>query len=149
MFNVSLVAVDQVNHTVNNVSIHSSLKYSKSGLGKGQMLQTTKDGCTNLTFSMFSPFPSEEMYLYAEGPCNGAGKSQSKILVTFLNCTCPVGFQPKQVEEDTNCECICDSQLYPYVTDPNCNPHAGTVLRRGNFWISYINNIDNSVATSI
>ena len=34
MFNVSLVAVDQVNHAVNNVSIHSSLKYSKSGLGK-------------------------------------------------------------------------------------------------------------------
>ena len=144
MFNVSLVAVDQVNHAVNNVSIHSSLKYSKSGLGEGQMLQTTRDGCTNLTFSMFSPFPSEELYLYAEGPCNGAGKSQNKILVTFLNCTCPVGFQPKQVEEDTNCECVCDSQLYPYVTDPNCNSHTGTVLRSGNFWNSYINNIDNS-----
>ena len=144
MFNVSLVAVDQVNHTVNNVSIHSSLEYSKSGLGEGQMLQTTGDGCTNLTFSIFSPFHSEELYLYAEGPCNGAGKSLRKILVNFLNCTCPVGFQPKRTEENTNCECVCDSQLYPYIIDPNCDPHTGTVLRTGNFWVSYINNVDNS-----
>ena len=144
MFNVSLVAVDQVNHTVKNVNIHSSLKYSESGLGEGQMIQTTRDDCTNFTFSIYSPFPTEELNLYADGPCNGAGKSQRKIPVSFLHCTCPVGFQPKHVEVDTVCECVCDSQLYPYITDPNCNPLTGKVLRSGNFWITDLNNVDNS-----
>ena len=33
-FNVSLVAVDQVNHTAMDVTIHSSFNYAESGLGR-------------------------------------------------------------------------------------------------------------------
>ena len=139
-FNVSLVAVDQVNHTMTNVKIQSFLHYSGSGLGEGQMTQVTKDGCTNLTYSVFSPHNSEKLTLYADGPCSLAGKSRRKISVEFLNCSCPVGFQPEQLEENaTNCECVCDSKLHPYITDPNCDPHTGTLLRTGNFWVTYIN----------
>ena len=45
-FNISLVAVDQVNHTVENVVIYSSLGSPQSGLGYGQMAQMTGNACT-------------------------------------------------------------------------------------------------------
>ena len=51
---MSLVAVDQVNHTLPGTAIHSSLASTEGGLGEGQMIQKTKDSCTNLTFSVFS-----------------------------------------------------------------------------------------------
>ena len=60
-FTVPVVAVDQVNHTVMNVSIRSYLKYSESGFGEGQVLQTTKENCTDLIFSIQSPHPLENV----------------------------------------------------------------------------------------
>ena len=37
---------------------------------------------------------------------------------------------------------MCDSKLYQYITDPNCNSQAETLTRSTNFWITYI--VDNS-----
>ena len=143
-FTVSLVAVDQVNHSVANTTIYSSLlSHVGSGLGKGQMIQVTNDHCTELVFNVYSPNPYEELTLYAEGPCKNVGKSQSRISIIFLNCTCPVGFQPKDSEGNSNCECVCDSKLSPYIIDPNCNPTTRMLMRNGDFWLMYLNNSDS------
>ena len=141
-FTLSLVAVDQVNHTVPNTTIYSTLSNRESGLSEGQMAQTTKNDCTDLTFNVYSPQFSEELLLYANGPCKNAGRSQSRVTIEFLNCTCPIGFQPKVLDEKNNCECVCDSKLSPFITDPNCNPTNKTVMKNGNFWIAYLNGSD-------
>ena len=139
-FNVSLVAVDQVNHTLNNIEIYSSLSYTESSLGEGQTTQVTRNGCTNLTFSITSPHASEELIFYTEGPCRNASRSQGRVHVAFLRCTCPIGFQPEKYNS-SDCICICDSYLSPYFTeaDNNCNIKTESLTRRGNFWISFIN----------
>ena len=135
-FNVSIVAVDQVNHTVGNVSIYSSLRYAQSGLGDGQLIQMTKYiNCSNLTFSVSSPYNSESLTLYAEGPCRNASNSSLQIDIKFSNCTCPTGFQPT-VSEITKCVCECDSNLPKYVTD--CNSQNHTLWRDSNFWITFL-----------
>ena len=146
-FNVSLVAVDQVNHTVMSVMIYSSLNHVDSGLGEGQLIQMTNNACTNLTFSVVSPYASEQLILYAEGPCRNASRSQRRVYVTFLPCICPIGFQPNQDAIRKNCECVCDSKLSPFFTGSNCNHQTESLVRSGNFWIDFINDtndVDNS-----
>ena len=133
-FNVSIVAVDQVNHTLRNVSIHSSLQYAQSGLGDSELIQmTNRNCCTNLTFSIYSPHSSETLTLYAEGPCRNASNSSLEVRIRFSSCSCPIGFQAK-VSEVTNCVCECDSNLPKYITD--CNSRDHTLLRKSNFWIT-------------
>ena len=143
-FSVLIVAVDQVNHTVGNVPIHSSLQYTQSGLGDSQLIQITKHNCTNLTFSVHSPHNSEVLTLFAEGPCRNTSSSSLKVHIRFSACSCPIGFQAK-VSEVTNCVCECDSNLPKYITD--CNSHDHTLLRKRNFWITSLavgNNITKS-----
>ena len=89
-FTVPLVAVDQVNNTVPNVIIRSLL--SQGGLGENQLNQSTGEGCTNLTFSIFSSQPSERLILYADGPCKDVLPSQRQLEINFTSCTCPIGF---------------------------------------------------------
>ena len=67
-FNVSLVAVDQVNHSV-VANIISSLAHD-SVFSEGQQTQTVGRNCTNLTFNVFSPFNSESINLFADGVLN-------------------------------------------------------------------------------
>ena len=139
-FTIPIVAVDQVNHTLMNVNIRNLLNYPESGFGEGQMLQTIYDRCTDVKFSVRSPYPLENITMYAEGPCGNANISQAIVSIEFLNCSCPIGFQPK-VSEKTNCVCECDSKLPTYVT--NCNAENGTILRDSNYWIAYINNTES------
>ena len=135
-FQISLVAVDQVNRTLPNVTVYSSLKYAKSGLGEGQMAQITTHNCTDFKFSIYSPKHYEQITIYADGPCRNASRSQKTVNVKFLNCFCPVGFQPKNPEKNaTSCECVCDSKLKQYVS--NCTNQ--TLTRVGNIWITYLN----------
>ena len=139
IFNISLVAVDQVNHTVKNVAIYSSLYHGGSGLGKGQLTQVTNDACTNLTFNIYSLHSFEHLILYPEGPCGNATLSQRRIYVALLPCTCPIGFQPKDLDvKSTSCTCVCDSKLHKYVSDPNCSPQTETLTRKTNFWITHM-----------
>ena len=139
-FTVSLVAVDELNNTISNATIHSSLNSTASGLREGQLIQRTSEACTDLTFSVFSPYQSEELILYPDGPCKDAKLSQSRLVVQFTPCECPIGFQPV-AKEITRCECECDSNLQPFITD--CVSETKTLIREGSFWLMYINTTKN------
>ena len=140
-FNVSLVAVDQVIHTV-DANVSSFLSSPHGGLGEGQQTQSVETSCTNLTFNVFSPHEVETLNLYPNGPCGSATLSTSHVTIQFIACTCPVGFKPlSNSKSSTKCECICDSALSPYIT--KCNFTTSSVLRKGtNSWITYINGTD-------
>ena len=137
-FNVSVAAVDQVNHPIKNVTVYSSLiNGMNNSLSEGQSAQVTEDSdCTNLTFSIYSLHTSEELILYADGPCRNARVSQAKLSVRFRPCTCPIGFQLSS--ETNDCVCVCDSRLSPYFTDED---KFGTesLTRHGTFWVTFIN----------
>ena len=91
---------------------------------------------------MLSPHSHEEITLYAESPCRNATKSQRNVLISFLNCTCPIGFQP-DIYEHNNCVCDCDPKLRQYVT--NCSSQTDSLVREGNFWITYLNNTKSNI----
>ena len=139
-FNVTLVAVDQVNHTLKDVEVYSALSHTQSSLGEGQTTQATKNACTNLTFSIISPHTAEQLILYPEGPCRNASRSQSSVQVIFQSCTCPIGFQPRKYDSQ-DCLCICNSRLSPYFSeaDNNCDIQTESLARHGNFWIGFNN----------
>ena len=133
LFHCSLVAVDQINHTVNDVTIRSSLKFKESGLGEGQLAQKIGSTCTNLTISISSPHTFEELMAYAEGPCKDAKLSLSIIKIRFRNCSCPIGLQ--QIEsEQTHCVCECSNELRDCIT--NCNQQNGTIVRDSTCWFN-------------
>ena len=141
VFNVSLVAVDQVNHTV-DANITVSLSSSDGDFDEGQHIQSAGRTCTNLTLNVFSPHEVETLNLYPNGPCGSATLSTSHVTIQFIDCTCPVGFEPlSNSKSSTRCKCICDSALSPYITE--CNVTTSTILRMDtNSWITYINDTD-------
>ena len=141
-FNVSVVAVDQVNNSV-DANIITTLSSSDGGIGEGQQTQSIRSNCTDLTYNVFSPHDNETISLYADGPCGSATLSTSHVTIHFNECTCPVGFQPlSNSKSSTRCECICDSELSPFITD--CNIATSVVFRVGTIsWITYINNTDS------
>ena len=140
-FNVSLVAVDQVNNTV-DANISSSVSSIKGSFGEGQQNQNVESNCTDLTYNVYSPHNSETINLFANGPCGSAAISTSHITIQFTDCSCPIGFQPlSNSKSSTRCECVCDSRLSPFIT--HCDYATSSVIRVGiNSWISYINDTD-------
>ena len=141
IFNVSVVAVDQVNNTV-DANISSSVSSIKGDFGEGQKIQRVERNCSDLTYNVYSPHNSETINLFADGPCGSAALSTSHITIQFTDCTCPVGFQPlSNSKAATRCECICDSILSPFIT--HCDYATSSVIRVGtNSWITYINDTD-------
>ena len=141
-FNVSVVAVDQVNNIV-DANIITTISSSDGGIGEGQQTQSVGRNCTDLTYNVYSPHENETINVYADGPCGSAALSISQVTIVFNECTCPVGFQPlSNSRSSTRCECICDSELSPYITD--CDIATSLVFRLGtNSWITYINNTDS------
>ena len=79
--------------------------------------------------------------MYADGPCKDVTLSQRRLSIQFIPCSCPIGFQTTNTER-TRCECKCDSAVEEYITE--CDPKTETLVRKGNFWISYINATDKS-----
>ena len=79
--------------------------------------------------------------MYPEGPCKDATLSQTKLLIEFSRCTCPIGFQPSKTE-NIRCVCQCDPAIEDYINE--CDSQAESIVRKGNFWISYINISDNN-----
>ena len=140
-FNVSVVAVDQVNNTV-DANITTSISSSEGGFGEGQQTQSVRRNCTDLTYNVFSPHDFETINLFADGPCGSAALSASHVTIKFTACTCPVGFQPLyNSNSSTRCECVCDSKLSPFVT--HCDDTTSSVFRVGtNSWISNVNDTD-------
>ena len=139
LFHVGLVAVDQVNNTVKS-TIHCTLSSSKAGLGEGQLSQKVFEKCANLNFTVFSPHEVETLIMYAEGPCKDAGLSRMNIPISFLPCTCPIGFQPA-VKEISNCVCECHFEIQKYAI--NCNYSTQSLTKAQGFWIDYVNRYDN------
>ena len=135
-FTVSLVAVDQINNSV-DANVTTLITSFDSGLGEGQQTQKVKTNCTDLTYHLVSSKESETVTLFADGPCGDSPLSIRQMNVQFLNCTCPIGFEPSSRKSST-CECNCDSRLFPYIT--TCNSTTSSLLRvNTNAWISYTN----------
>ena len=140
-FNVSIVAVDQVNNTV-LANISALLSSTDGGFGEGQQSQGVEKDCTQLIFNVFSPHNYETINLFADGPCGSASLSTIFVTIQFTECTCDIGFEPRSnSKSSTRCECICDSQLSSYIT--GCDYATSSVFRSGtNAWITYINETD-------
>ena len=138
-FSVPLVAVDQALHFV-SATIHSIPKSNGSGIDTGQLIQSTTNNCTNLIFNVFSSHESEELIVYAEGPCKDAPLSQRSILIHFQTCSCSIGFQPV-ISFQTKCVCECDAGIAKFVT--MCDYETKTFVRVSNSWLSYINSTAN------
>ena len=139
-FVVTLVAVNQVNYPI-NATIHSSLSSVLGGLGEDQASQNVTNTCTDLNFTLFSPFQFEILTLYAEGPCKDSELSQSRVRIHFKACSCPVGFQPK-TDEKSQCVCECDSKLRKFISE--CHEQNQTLVREGTFWIAHLNTTGDS-----
>ena len=136
-FKVSLVAVDQFNHSIES-NLFSSLALD-SAFSEGQQTQSVGRNCTDLTFNVFSLSDYASISLFADGPCGSSQLSIRNLDIQFSNCTCPVGFQPTNSE--SRCECVCDSELSPYIT--KCNFTTSSIIRENtNSWITYINDTD-------
>ena len=133
-FTVSLVAVDHINNTIANSTIHAYVSL-EAKLGEGQSLQQTSgDGsCTDLTYSILSPYNSEKLHLYADGPCMKVGISIANVTVSIA--PCPIGF----IDKDLSCEC--DPKLSEYVS--NCSIDRERVQRKDNVWFAYVNTTDH------
>ena len=134
-FTVSLVAVDHINNTIANSTIHAYVSL-EAKLGEGQSLQQTSgDGsCTDLTYSILSPHNSEKLHLYADGPCMRLGISTANLTVNIS--PCPIGFN------DSGLSCECEPILYPeYIS--NCSIDGETVQRKDNVWFAYVNTTDH------
>ena len=136
-FFLLVVAVDQAEHPI-DAMIQTSPKHTSSGLGEGQLTRPASKFCTNLSFTITSPHDSEELSLYAvDGPCKDADLSTLIIIVQFLPCECPNGFQPSGANE-TSCTCHCDEYISSYVM---CDAQSESLVRQGqtNVWIAYDN----------
>ena len=134
-FTVSLVAVDHINNTIENSTIHAFVSL-EAKLGEGQSIQQTSgDGsCTDLVYSILSPHNYEKLHLYADGPCMKVGISTTNVTVSIA--PCPIGF----IDKDLHCEC--DPKLYPeYIS--NCSINRETVQRKDNVWFAYVNTTDH------
>ena len=134
-FPVSIAAVDQVNHPIGATII--SLLSSSSILSEGQQSQHVNASCTDITFNVFSQDSSDVVTLFADGPCGSSAFSTRNFSIEFLDCTCLIGFQPSE-STLTDCECICDPSLFPYIT--TCNYSSHSLLRTDtNSWITFTN----------
>ena len=139
-FKLSLIALDQANNPV-EANITTLLSPSDGRFSEGQQTQTVQQHCTQLPFNLFSPSNFGILTPIAvDSPCRNLKLlTTSNIHINFLNCICPIGFEPSG--DNVNCECICDSALYPYIT--RCNSTTSSLLREGtNSWIMYVNDTD-------
>lgn len=128
---IPAVAVDHVNHTLPS-TIHSSTSSQGGGLSEGELRQPVTGNCTDLKFTVLSPYENEQLMLYAEGPCKDSGISKRSVKVKFR--PCPIGF----ALTSSKVRCDCDPAIKLYIT--NCSISTSTLFRRGEFWIQNIAN---------
>ena len=134
-FNVTVIAVDQVYRPVNAI-IAGYLRSLQGNLIRGQVTRIPNE-CTNVSFSIVSPDDSVDLVLFAsDGPCKDVELSRLNVGVTFLPCSCPIGFEQSSMD-NTVCSCECHMQISLYVA--RCNSTTRTFQRDVNVWISYVN----------
>ena len=135
-FDVTIVAVNQVNKTVNS-SLFSYTQSSKGHLGKAQYLKNISNVCTTMTFNVYSPFiESDSLVIYARGPCRGMGISPVIFKVIFNECLCPIGFEVSSTSK-YSCECKCHHEVQTFAKQ--CNIKEGSFFREDTFWIEHVN----------
>ncbi len=100
-----------------------------SRLGAQQNIQTLPEGCSVLTYTLYSAKTNDQLILYPDGPCRDSGLAKLAINVTFL--PCPRGFtQSGEV-------CVCEERLRAYNVDCVINESIQIIKNNGsNFWMS-------------
>ena len=124
--NGTTAAVIQVTNTSNNIKI-TRTEYS----------QNINNSCNTLKYTIFSHAvgTTQELTLYAQGPCSPSQANTLTVAVNILNC--PPGFELSAREPI----CICATRLQQFTN--TCLVDSATVLREHNaeFWVGY--HIDN------
>ena len=95
-----------------------------------------------MTFNVISHQKYEFLALYAlNGPCKDADLSKRVIEISFLPCSCPLGFQMSGRIE-INCTCDCHNNISQYTK--YCNALTGSFVKDplSNAWISYIDYVN-------
>ena len=141
-FKISLAAVDQVNRSI-SATIQS--QFVNLTVPESQSVQKVSANCTDLEYQISFPSAQTKFELigYAWGPCGNRSISKINVTITVQSCTCANGFI--QADNTTKCTCICDNRykmFSKYITE--CDSTTESVTRRGTFWITYLNNSDDS-----
>ena len=134
-FTLELVAVDQVNNTLPTM-IKAMTSLPESRVGLGQQSQHAQNVCTTLTYEVYSTNPTEELILYADGPCQNAKLSSRSIHIYFKPCQCKAGFMAS-LQNEWICECVCHKQLKLYLKQ--CNSSTSLLLRNSHAWMDVFN----------
>ena len=136
---MSLTALDQAKNPV-EANITSRLSPPYGRFSEGQQTQGIQQHCTPLKYNLFSPVSFESLTPSADdSPCMNSELLIKHVLINFLNCTCPVGFEPSS--NNVRRECVCDSALSPHIT--RCNSTTSLLQREStNSWITYVNGTD-------
>ena len=116
-----------------------------SKIQETETIQNTNQNCTTLKYTIQSTaeHSTQEMTLYAEGPCPPEHPSPTKmdtrlntlrVLTDILDC--PPGFQLSQTQPAI---CICTDRLQQFTN--TCQVNDQTVLRKhdAQFWVGYDN----------
>ena len=136
-FTMKVLAVDQVNRTV-NATVHIYLPSNSSGtLGEGTKTFAIGSTCTEISFTVLSSRTYEEVVIYVDGPCKNLGTSPLKVGVNFDPCKCPAGFEHSE-DNDDRCVCVCHRKLLSlsFIKGSDCNGTSLTITRSKPFWIS-------------
>ena len=141
-FHVSVVAVGQRNGIVPAViRAHISEKHGyykklrNANLFITEGTQRVKNTCTTLNYTVFSLAHSEQLKLYAEGPCSST--FARTVYVKFHSC--PNGFTLSQ----SRMACACNSRLSKYTN--SCDVNDETIQRDGEFWVGYDNHTEGLI----
>ena len=136
---MKVFAVDQVNRTVNATARVYLSSESHGTLSEGPKAYNIAATCTEVSFTIFSQKTSEEIVIYADGPCKDLGISPLKVRVNFDPCNCPSGFEPSD-DIDDRCVCVCQRNLLSlsFIKESNCNSTSLSIIRNKPFWISFM-----------
>ena len=111
-------------------------------VGEGQEIQDITRACTALKYDLYTPNNYEELTFSAvRGPCNNiSGISERNVMIEII-CSCPIGFQKlSNSTNESSCDCVCNQVLQRY-EKTECDPRIESIIRKENFWISYVNDI--------
>ena len=137
-FRLMVTAVDQVLNQVTGTIISAFSNNTNTGhFNEGQTKRSINNSCTELEYNVYSDRPEVLIDLYADGPCGDEGLSKRTLSVTFLPCTCPIGFQSSEANQ--NCTCSCDAEIK---TIANCS--GGVITLLSHDWVGFVNESTNN-----
>ena len=144
-FKISWIVVDQVKQPVNSLVL-TTLNISDDAFSQMQAFNGFNASCNNIEFNASFPTAGTTHELtidVANTSCKDVVFSNITILINVLNCSCAPGFMSAGIRGV--CYCICDKQdkvFSRYIK--NCNHEKLTVIRKGVFWITYLNDSDTN-----